>query len=742
MSLDTVKQAIVALSEPSQTIQANEWLVNFEKSSDAWTIADELLTIPSEAQFNFFGAKFKYSKIQKDFYQLNDSMVNEMLIKIVDHIIRLSNSPQLEISVCRYLCLSLAALAVQINQEGVILQILNWFNAIASTNPGKRIILELLIALPEECFNRQVDVTVETRDRFSQQLSTSVNEVFGFLYSLTETAANDEVLSLMLKCLSKWIDHTTFPAMLLANHPLYHYTLNCLIKESLFEPAADSVISAIQKFRCSDLDLLKVTAPHIISSRSLWRKQLAMLDNNSDSEDTAICRAICRLFTEAGEAYLEAIILEDYSTIGVDLSDIVKELVIFTKFPYDHNVARIPLCYFMESEIPQLAEYMKKSESLYNRFVPVFYELFDTAIQQLILPSKMLCGVSNIDLELVDARLDWKNTITDCCNILGNSTCLQRSCEIMQGELTVAQNSTVQLNWGKLEACLFSIQTIVKYKPNENHPVFHDIMKFISTLSTDSEVLRITVIDLIGSFSVWLSTNGEYLSQSLEYLFVSLRCSVSTTSIAAARGISRIFMSCAGIHELPLSNLMGTIIELRTTNSLALGAELLLLEGCCSVVSKSPLSMCKEYMISLVEPIAHNLLNGLSVSNPAPIAIVASNIDRLTACLGRVVIMEGSIVAEVFLKVQPILQSVLEIYRTSEYVCEKVCRCYKHSIRSSRRGFTSLLPAMTIHLADNFQKNSIAAFLYAAAICFSDFTSIDNGVHIPMLYSMVSSFDY
>ena len=99
--------------------------------------------------------------------------------------------------------------------------------------------------------------------------------------------------------------------------------------------------------------------------------------------------------------------------------------------------------------------------------------------------------------------------------------------------------------------------------------------------------------------------------------------------------------------------------------------------------------------------------------------------------------MDGAIVAELFAQVQPLLLRVLEVYAGKESICEKVCRCYKHSIRSARRGFIPLLPAMTVHLADQFQKTPLAAFLYAGAICFSDYSREDGGVHVQTLYTMV-----
>jgi hypothetical protein len=79
----------------------------------------------------------------------------------------------------RYVCLCIAATAVQMNQDGIIQQILLWLNPVLSTTP--RVVLELLILLPEESRNRNICVPAETRSLFSNQLNGSFRDVLEFL---------------------------------------------------------------------------------------------------------------------------------------------------------------------------------------------------------------------------------------------------------------------------------------------------------------------------------------------------------------------------------------------------------------------------------------------------------------------------------------------------------------------------------------------------------------------------------
>eukprot|EP01035_Chromulina_nebulosa_P019708 gene19708-25633_t len=132
---DMVKSAISALLIPSETTNANKWLTDFERQFIAWEIAEKLLNEPSNTTFRFF----------------------ESLIKsIVEHLIKLSEEKPLDTRVCRYLSLALSALSLQINQEGVVSQILSWLNAIINSAP--KVILNLLVVLPEEAYNDKIDV--------------------------------------------------------------------------------------------------------------------------------------------------------------------------------------------------------------------------------------------------------------------------------------------------------------------------------------------------------------------------------------------------------------------------------------------------------------------------------------------------------------------------------------------------------------------------------------------------------
>jgi len=209
--IEQTKAAIAAMSNPAETARANEWLVEFERSAAAWEVADALVR-EENGSCRFFGAKFLYSKVQKQCIQLDPSNVGMLTQSLVQHILRISQEQNVEFNVCRYLCLALAALALQMNQTGILGQILTWLNPIISVCPN--VLLELLIVLPEEAYNYQIDIASSIRSGFIQQLTDTAPDVLSFLSSLWPNVSL-AIQAKILTCAAKWIDTTSMPSDLL-----------------------------------------------------------------------------------------------------------------------------------------------------------------------------------------------------------------------------------------------------------------------------------------------------------------------------------------------------------------------------------------------------------------------------------------------------------------------------------------------------------------------------------------------
>ncbi|KAH8051304.1 hypothetical protein JL720_15173 [Aureococcus anophagefferens] len=58
---------------------------------------------------------------------------------------------------------------------------------------------------------------------------------------------------------------------------------------------------------------------------------------------------------------------------------------------------------------------------------------------------------------------------------------------------------------------------------------------------------------------------------------------------------------------------------------------------------------------------------------------------------------------------------------TASRRCRKLCRCYKHAMRSCRKAFAPMLSRMAAHLVQSFASNPISSFIYCSSICITEF---------------------
>lgn len=77
MDIETMKQNVIQVSQTFYNTQdkeqrrvAEDWLNNFKKSIDAWTVTDQILHTSKSEQVLFFAAQTIRSKIQYSFHEL------------------------------------------------------------------------------------------------------------------------------------------------------------------------------------------------------------------------------------------------------------------------------------------------------------------------------------------------------------------------------------------------------------------------------------------------------------------------------------------------------------------------------------------------------------------------------------------------------------------------------------------------------------------------------------------------
>lgn len=777
--LQQVIRAINALSNPQETQRANEWLVNFEKSMQAWEVAD-LCLMESASHLRFFGAKFIYSKIQRQFLTLDSSTAAALTHRLVEHILRFSQEPAMETNIFRYLSLSLAALALQLNQPGVINQILQWMNSIVMTRPA--VLLILLTILPEEAVNKQIDAVGEIRTAFIDQLTTSSADVMNFLVALWPSVNVTDRCKVM-KCAENWIDIVHSPAELFFNTAMYENCMQALqtADGELFESAVDLILAVIRRHYSNQSNLiLERIFPTVLSKRMKWQDLLRKIQVEEELTDELRTEgfALSRLFTETAEYAMDIFSNLQYN---YGQQELIAQLIECADLRLDHSISRIPLKFFYELSMMIKAltpgdphSYSSNADSVHNAANPANRQLQEQKAQQLLdtygnayvrlvtiavnatmMPDAVVMGAAPLSNEIGDIRLDWRETMLDCIDIIGAKACLDMLCQMLTEEIQKAGQNLQAVHWGRVESILLNLQIVAPSVAPEESVAVPQLISFV-THSTPKQItrLQVTIAELFGRFASWFEAHGSFVNDALVKLLGDVSdVSQPTLATPAAFSAMQILRFCSKLPNLPLAELNRHLSTMRASNSLSSEAEIHLLEGICTAATfLSPpeaeqifravvYDIMQPFIAAVQQASASRGNNGHSSSDSSSSSAnhgFSQHIERITAIF-RFFRNHQQLVCAAFADLFPLLQVVLSVSLDNESVCEKVCRCYKFIVRGSSEYFAIHLPVLAEHLCAQFRQAHYSAFLYASSICIMTFGHVDDGKHVPLLYTMLWS---
>lgn len=657
---------------------------------------------------------------------------------LLDQLIALAGEPRIDFNVVRRVCMSLAALAVQMNEKGIVNDILSNLNSIVASSP--RVLLELITVLPEECYSRYVIVDRATRRNFADQLSNSSGEVFAFLAQLVSACVGGgpngaETERQILTCMERWIDNIEVPlnAVLMATGML-NFALSALLKKDLLEKAVDFVVVAIRRYPYSPGDRDFAIPATILSSvaavRSLWREELDRATRGGDGPDEDACRCIAQLFAEVAEAFMELFVINDEFHQG----PIFMQLLEIAKYTENPDIARMPLRAFYDlsvviKDMKSTSDSATRADELAMRYGPLYLDLLKIAIDQMTADNEFISGARKLDEDEEGQRMDFRDSILDASDVIGSVCCVENICAMIQREILRANSSGLGISWPVVESCLYAIQILGPRLPSNENKFVPQVLALCAQLPQQVGLYR-TYLQLIGSLSIWFGSNYNHIPAQFEILIQSL--SVPQLCPLAANALMMLCRETAGCRNasdstpiLPLDRLNSVALHLRSTgtSSLSLEADLTILEGLAYAVSALEPPQAVQALKSLLEPIAGSLNIGLN--NQVPAQQVFADVERVTVLFRytsarRDVFQETHPVAELFPLMWPLLSQVIQKYPTDQ-ACEKVCRCYKYVIRAAGMKFHSQLPQMIEHLVDMFSIKPASSFLYIVAICMTEF---------------------
>jgi transportin-3 len=494
---------------------------------------------------------------------------------------------------------------------------------------------------------------------------------------------------------------------------------------------------------------------------------LQLGENEDDENDGGVSaedvqRAYCRVVTEMGESYLSLILGHRDPDAA---SRLVRWVLRCSRIP-DPDIASITLhfWYRLAADLEVLEPYEWRQE-LVDAYTPHLLELLDVCVSSLMRypaeePPALLMSDDRLD-DLNRHRFYVSETVEDCCRLLGGNVVTRRLHGLLRDAIQQAGSAAGE--WQGIESCLACLCSIHRFVPGDENELLPACFQLIPRLRGDILPLRSTASRSIGKFASWLALHPQYLPPLLPYLAQGLYASKETAHAAAVA--IRELCECSN-QSVPIADpVLQLYGEVAGSGCLELQDELQVLQGVCRgkifllfdsqpgldalraysiyvlltfarTVSPAALSRqiqdtredATSFLTRLVQPIGNRLASSVEDPTSSPRRIVPE-IDRFTVIVQHLTISQpppssgrNHPMVDLMLSTWPLLDAATNRFGSDSQLSEKVCRFYKHAMRSTgAKDFAPLLDPLVKQLVQSFARTQQSPFLYAASICITEF---------------------
>ncbi|KAK6920787.1 Exportin-1/Importin-beta-like [Dillenia turbinata] len=714
---DTVKEALNALyhhEDDAVRIQADRWLQDFQRTIDAWQVADNLLhDAGSNLETLIFCSQTLRSKVQRDFEELPSEAFRPLRDSLNTLLKRFHKGPA---RVRTQISIAVAALAVHVPAEdwgdgGIV----NWLRDEMQSHPeyipG---FLELLTVLPEETHNYKIAARPERRRQFEKELTAAMEVALNIL---TACLSVGELEEQVLRAFASWLRlRHGIPASTFASHVLVHTALAGLNSEILLD-ASVNVISELIHYTGAasagdvsvQMPLIQVIVPQVMSLKVQLR------DDSKDEEDV---KAIARLFADMGDSYIDLI-----ATGSEESMLLVHALLEVTSHP-DFDIASMTFNFWHSLQVKLIDRNSYLSfgneasiEAERNRRVQLFRSSYESLVSLVSFRVQYPEDYQNLSKEDVK---DFKQTRYAVADVLVDAACVlggDATLKILYMKLVEAvatcgngENS----EWCRAEAALFCIRAISDYVSVVEAEVMTQVMSLLPKLPQQPQLLQ-TVCLTIGAYSRWLDSSAFGLSilpSVLDILMVGMKKSEDSAA-AAALAFRHICDDCrkklCGFLDGLFLLYHGAVIG---GNDFKVPAEdsLHLVEALSMVITELPPDHAKKALEALCLPIVSPLQEIIGKEGAREITV---HIDRLANIFRYVNHPEA--VADAIQRLWPIFEAIFNNHAGEMRTMESLCRACKYAIRTCGRFMGVTIGVMLEKIQGLYQKHHQPCFLYLSS---------------------------
>ncbi|KAJ2077989.1 Nuclear import receptor [Coemansia sp. RSA 988] len=523
--------------------QANSWLEQFQKTAQAWTTSDAILgTAELGLEPKLFAAQTLRNKIIGDFAELGEQGALSLRDSLVTHLRNARNGPQPLIT---QLCLSLADLAVQL---GAWTDPFGDMTRTFLSDPDSvSCLLEFFAVLPEEALNERIMMGSEFyAQRSAALLTRRAGDLIQLLVQCLQQAdLKADAHTRVLICFTSWLKNGEITLMMIQNTPLLELAFAALKAEddAVFDTAVDAICGIIYEthldrddepaiVQVKNATVEQQLVPQMIAVAAQMRADPQVIEGEEER-----MQGYCRVFTEAGEAWVHRIVL------GIAVFEpLVGALVDCMRF---QNLDVIAMMFdFWNTLADRTVVYTASCDPARRTLAAVFETIIDVIIGHLKYPETYDAGDVHGGMtakerdEFREFRHNIGDVLKDCVRVVGQTNSLA----IPYNIIVAGIERTAQLPWQDIEAALFALRAMgAEIDPAEND-MLPKIMDMFARFPTHPK-LRYAATLVIGRYTEWTYEHPQYVQFQLNYIAEGFK--LREVAAASAQSLKYLCQDCS-----------------------------------------------------------------------------------------------------------------------------------------------------------------------------------------------------
>ncbi|XP_037947984.1 importin-13 [Teleopsis dalmanni] len=753
IDITRLEEAVIQFYRSTSQEQAitHDWLTKAQASPQAWQFTWLLMQIGKTQEVQFFGAMTLHSKLMKHWQEVPPESREELKQKILEKIVQFAAGPKL---VLNRLCIALSAFILHMFNEWptAIEDVINTFQNQQIPNVSKEmqlwIMLEILQAIPEEMqavYTSVKRVTLRAQVFIRAPLVMETTQTY--LQSQLEQEWDMESFINMIrtvKCISSWVKNVGFPIESCQNITIILLKIvNKCYWSCVQDPDGDGCMSADENELAEislktlqniiiqpDCHLYPKTALLLIKmfldslcniTKNEWKR-----DNNN--EDIVV--HIYTLFVSAVERHSQ-VLLSGITTTDSELSDLYRRLVHEILqctdkpgiYPVEESCSNMAMgfWYLLQDEVLTM-DNTEERIKCWEFIKPLYAHLTRILVRKAEQPDETsIHKWSSDDLEAFRCyRQDISDTFIYCYDVLHHYI-LDILAAVLDETLGEMQNNPTQ--WTKLEACIFSFQSVAEHFGGEENVQIPKLMRVLSEIPYDNlnEKLLGTSLETVGAYCQWLQENPNYIKPAIELLLRGLNSSMSAQ---ATLGLKELCRDCQ-LQMKPFAEALLLACQPSLSRGQMKNTDCVrLMYSIGKLMSLLPAEKIPNYLDMIVSPCfeeVHAICQSETKTASARLRTIfqLNMIATLFSSLNTDVDDDNQInemqsmqpVLIVMQKTMPIFRLIAEVWVDELEVLETACNALKHAIINLKNSFKPMLQDLCYFIVAIFQTRCCAPTL-------------------------------